>query len=166
MPPAVMPMPAIRPLTEAEYAAWKQGTIPSYAREKVASGAWAESDAIDKAQAEFESLLPDGRDTKDNHLFAVLDADGSQVGVLWFAVKDRANTRIAYIYNIEVSPEHQRKGHAERALRALEQEVKTLGLEGIALHVFGHNRGAQALYTKLGYMPTNINMFKALPAGA
>ena len=41
-----------------------------------------------------------------------------------------------------------------------------LGLQGIALHVFGHNTGAQALYGKLGYVPTNINMFKAVPAGA
>lgn len=159
-------MPAIRPLTDAEYVAWKHETIPVYAREKVASGAWAESDAMDKARAEFESLLPGGKETKDNYLFAVLGADDAQVGVLWFAAKDRANARIAYIYNIEISPEHQRKGHAERALRALEEEVRRLGLEGIALHVFGHNRGAQALYTKLGYMPTNINMFKALPAGA
>ena len=62
--------------------------------------------------------------------------------------------------------EHRRQGHAERALRALEAEVGRLGLQGIALHVFGHNTGAQALYGKLGYVPTNINMFKAVPAGA
>jgi predicted GNAT family acetyltransferase len=31
-----------------------------------------------------------------------------------------------------------------------------------ALHVFGHNTTAQALYAKLGYSPTNINLFKAL----
>jgi len=159
-------MPFIRPLTDAEYAAWKQESIPAYAKEKVASGAWAEVDAVDKARVEFESLLPSGKDTKDNYLFAVLDANDARVGLLWFAVKDRANAQIAYIYNIEVAPEHQRKGHAERALRAVEEEAKWLGLEGIALHVFGHNTGAQALYTKLGYLPTNINMFKAVPTGA
>jgi RimJ/RimL family protein N-acetyltransferase len=37
-----------------------------------------------------------------------------------------------------------------------------LGLSGIALHVFGHNHGAQALYAKLGFVATNINLFKSL----
>ena len=160
------PMRVIRPLTDAEYAAWKQDTIPSYAHEKVKSGAWDQAGALEKTRQEFESVLPGGKDTKDNHLFAVVATDDTQVGVLWFAVKDRATARVAYIYNIEISPEHQRKGHAERALRALEGEVESLGLQGTALHVFGHNKAAQALYTKLGYLPTDISMYKAVPTGA
>ena len=36
------------------------------------------------------------------------------------------------------------------------------GLETLALHVFGHNPGARALYEKLGYEITNINMAKHL----
>lgn len=46
----------------------------------------------------------------------------------------------------------------------VEAEGHERGLTGIALHVFGQNTGAQALYQKLGYLPTNINMFKQLPA--
>jgi ribosomal protein S18 acetylase RimI-like enzyme len=86
--------------------------------------------------------------------------------MVWFALKERAGTQIAHLYNIEISPGHQHQGHAQRALRALEKEVQRLGLSGIALHVFGHNTSAQALYTKLGYVPTNINMFKAVGTGA
>ncbi len=41
-------------------------------------------------------------------------------------------------------------------------QAQKRGLSGIALHVFGQNTGAQALYQKLGYLPTNINMFKPL----
>ena len=37
------------------------------------------------------------------------------------------------------------------------------GLSGIALHVFGHNREARALYRKLGYVATNINLYKPVP---
>jgi ribosomal protein S18 acetylase RimI-like enzyme len=75
--------------------------------------------------------------------------------------------RIAYIYDLAIDPAHQRRGHATRALRALEEEVHALGLAGIALHVFGHNVGAQTLYAKLGYEPTNINMYKPVAkAGA
>lgn len=159
-------MPTIRPISDAEYDAWVQETIPSYAREKVASGAWDESDALEKSKQELATLLPGGKETKDNHLFAVVGANGTQVGILWFAVKDRGKARIAYVYNIEIFPEYQRQGHARRALLALEEEVRTLGLGGIALHVFGHNTRAQALYAKLGYHATNINMYKAVVTGA
>ena len=44
----------------------------------------------------------------------------------------------------------------------MEAEVQKRGLAGIALHVFGHNTGAQALYHRLGFVTTNINMFKQL----
>jgi ribosomal protein S18 acetylase RimI-like enzyme len=40
--------------------------------------------------------------------------------------------------------------------------VHQRGLAGIALHVFGHNAGAQVLYERLGFKATNINKFKAL----
>ena len=155
-------MPVIRPMSQIEYASWVSETIPAYAKDKVASGAWADTEALEKSKAEFESLLPDGRDTKDTFLYVVLGEDETRVGMLWFAVKERAGNRIAYLYNIEIASEHRRKGHAQRALRALEAEVQSLGLAGIALHVFGHNTSAQALYVKLGYLPTNINMYKAV----
>ena len=32
----------------------------------------------------------------------------------------------------------------------------------ISLHVFGHNRVARALYEKLGYETTNVNMTEKL----
>jgi len=81
---------------------------------------------------------------------------------LWFAVQTKFNARIAYVFDVSVRPERQREGHAYRAFLALEDEVRRRGLSGIALHVFGHNPGAQALYAKLGYRPTNINMYKPL----
>lgn len=155
-------MTVIRPISESEYAAWVRETIPGYAKEKVASGAWSADGALEKSKAELESLLPDGRDTKDNFLNAILAEDGAPVGMLWFAIKERADGRIAYLYNIEVASGHRRQGHAQRALEALEDEVRRLGLAGIALHVFGHNTSAHTLYARLGYLPTNIHMFKAV----
>jgi ribosomal protein S18 acetylase RimI-like enzyme len=159
-------MSVIRAISDAEYASWAQETIPAYAKDKVESGAWSEAESLEKSRAELEALLPEGKDTKDNFLFSILAEDGVPVGMLWFSVKERAGDRIAYVYNIEVAAMHRRKGHAQRALQALELETKRLGLAGIALHVFGHNTTAQALYAKLGYVPTNISMFKAVRTGA
>lgn len=160
-------MSALRPMKKSEYAAWLAESIPAYAADKIASGRWAEADALELSKKENDELLPQGLETPDNYLFAIVDSDSEEVGMLWFAVKTKFNARIAYVYDVSVKPSRQREGHAIRAFLALEQEVRTRGLAGIALHVFGHNAGARALYAKLGYEPTNLSLFKSVPpAGA
>lgn len=157
-------MPVLRPMTPAEYVAWLKESIPAYAADKVASGQWSENESLQLSRKNLEALLPQGLTTPDNFLYTIEDSDSSPVGVLWFAVQTRFNSRVAYVYDVEIWPHHRRKGHAYRAFCALEQEVRRLGWSGIALHVFGHNAEAQSLYAKLGFRPTNINLFK--PVGA
>ena len=155
-------MTKLRPMTETEYASWLAQAIPAYAADKVSSGQWSEADSVALSTQEHAALLPDGLGTPDNYLYTLEDEHGSSVGMLWFAVTTKFNARAAYVFDIDVKPEHQRRGHAHRAFRALEDEVRRLGLAGIALHVFGNNKAARALYAKLGFEPTNINLFKAI----
>ena len=105
-------------------------------------------------------MLPLGLETPENHLYAIVDSQSALVGILWFAVKKKFDARIAYVFDVSIRPERQREGHAMRAFLALEEEVRRLGLSGIALHVFGHNAGARALYERLGFRPTNLSLFK------
>ena len=149
-------------MTHTEYAAWRTEAVPAYAADKVASGQWAEGESLQLSTKEYEELLPQGLETPDNHLYTVLDQEGSPVGMLWFAVQTKFNARIAYVFDVGVHENRQRQGHGSCALVELEGEVQRLGLAGIALHVFGHNTGAQALYAKLGYQPTNISLYKHL----
>jgi ribosomal protein S18 acetylase RimI-like enzyme len=158
--------PALRPMTASEYAEWLVESIPAYAQDKVSSGQWSAEESLEQSRREHDELLPQGLETPDNHFFAIVDARSVAVGMLWFAVTTKFNARIAYVYDVSVRPERQREGHAKRAFLALEDEVQRLGLGGIALHVFGHNAGARALYAGLGYQPTNINLFKSLGAAA
>jgi ribosomal protein S18 acetylase RimI-like enzyme len=44
----------------------------------------------------------------------------------------------------------------------METLVKEQGVDMIALHVFGYNVGAQAMYKKLGFEVTDISMKKWL----
>jgi ribosomal protein S18 acetylase RimI-like enzyme len=161
-------MPILRPITLDEYATWLAATIPAYAAEKVASGQWPEATAIEQSTQEYADLLPLGPATPENHLFTIIDADAdadaAAVGVLWFAVKTRFNARIAYVFDVSIRPERQRQGHALRAFQALDGAVRKLGLAGIALHVFGHNMAARALYDKLGFEATSINLYKRVDA--
>ena len=148
-------------MTEAEFSAYLEAAIPEFARDKVASGQWAEASAIELSRQGYAELLPEGVSTPDNHLYTIRD-DGAAVGMLWFAAQERAAQRIAYVYDILIDAQHQRKGHATRAFAALEDGVTKLGLSGIALHVFAHNAGALALYQRLGFQATNINMLKRI----
>lgn len=155
-------MTVLRPMTKQEYAAWVEESIPAYAAEKVASGQWSKEESLELSRKENSELLPQGIDTPDNHFYTIVDEQLNAVGMLWFAVKTKFNSRVAYVFDVNIAPERQREGHALRAFIALEAEVQNLGLSGIALHVFGHNTGARALYAKLGFHPTNISLFKAL----
>jgi ribosomal protein S18 acetylase RimI-like enzyme len=159
-------MSTLRPITAAEFDAWLQDAIPAFAADKVASGEWREDTALEQSRKAHSDLLPDGIDTKDNYLYAILGEEGQQVGFLWFAVRPRGRGSIAYVYSVDVWPRHRRQGHAHRAFIELESEVARLGLDGIALHVFGHNKIGRALYAKLGYEPTNINLYKPVGLGS
>ena len=157
----------LKPMSEEAFAWYQEHSAPNYARDKVASGDWEEDEADAKARRMFADMLPQGLGTPDNHLYEIVDEwDDVTVGMLWFAIEERGGDRIAYVCDIFVKPEHQRKGHASRAFRALEDKVKTLGLSGIGLNVFGNNVQAHRLYERLGYEPLNIYMWKPVVQSA
>jgi len=155
-------MTTLQPMTEADYPPWRTQSIADYAQEKQRSGQWDAADADKQAQAAFAELLPAGLHTPGHHLYTIVDATGTSVGAIWIARQEQPCGPVAFIYDLVVWPAHRRQGHGEAAMRALEHEVLRLGFAGLALHVFGHNEVARALYARLGYAPTNIHMFKPL----
>ena len=145
------------------FAGYLDSSVAGYAQDNIDSGRWPAEGALERSRADFDSLLPQGLATPDNYLFEIQNGeDGSTVGYLWFAVVVKHGLRSAYVYDLEVKPEHRRQGHAKRAFEALEARVAALGLSSIGLHVFGHNPGAQSLYSQLGYTVTGINMIKQI----
>jgi GNAT superfamily N-acetyltransferase len=153
-------------MTEAGYARFMAASTAGYAQDKIAAGQWTAETALARSQAEFAGLLPQGLATPEHHLFDIVDAaTGQAVGHLWFALEDRLGIRVAYVYDLAVWPEHQRRGHATRAFEAMELLVRAHNVWRIDLHVFGHNPGAQALDATLGYRVTSVMMGKALDAG-
>jgi ribosomal protein S18 acetylase RimI-like enzyme len=155
-------MMTLVPMTHTEYFTFVSVAIPAYATDKVASGQWSEAESLDLARQSFHALLPRGLETPDHHLFTICDESAHSLGLLWMAVQKRADKRVAYIYDIHIDPPNRRRGYATGALLALEHKAHELGFSGIVLHVFGQNAGAQALYAKLGFVATNITMFKCL----
>lgn len=153
----------LQPMTEAAFQRFWQASVADYAREKVTAGQWPAETAPAQSANEFAHLLPQGLATPDHHLYEIICPDtGQTVGHLWFAIEVRHGLRMAYVYDLAVQPEHQRRGHASRAFKAMEARVRALNAWRIDLHVFGHNPSAQALYASLGYRVTSLTMAKSL----
>jgi len=134
----------------------------AYAKDHVLAGSWGANEALAKATAQFDQLLPQGIDTPDHFFYEVNDSSGCGVGYLWFAVVGSGEARAGYVYSIRIRPDQQGKGNGKAALLALESVAAEMRLPTIRLNVFGHNPGAEALYRSLGYEVTSSSMRKRL----
>lgn len=150
-------------MSETEFNRYQSTAIQDYADEHIRSGKWSAAEGLAEAAKVHQELLPQGLHTKDHYFWSLFLSESQEnIGMLWFASVERAGKRIAYVYDFAINPEWRRRGYGEQAFRLMEEKVKSMGLSSIALHVFGHNQGAYALYQKMGYMATNINMSKSL----
>jgi len=153
------------PMTEAEFRAYLERTIPEYAAEHVRAGNWHPAEALEKARESFDRYLPNGLASEKQHLYTLREAGtGAAAGMLWFSVNDQRVRPMAFILDIVILPEFRRRGYATQALGLLEEKVGALGIDYIGLHVFAHNAAARDLYAKVGYEETDIHMAKTLGA--
>ena len=150
-------------MTSVAYEKYLRDAVVKYAESNVSSGRWPKEGSIERSKAAYAELLPLGTKTPDNHLYEIrADAGSETVGMLWFAIVKRNGIRSAFVYDVFVDPKFRNQGHATRAFKALEDIARERDISNIGLHVFSFNRGAQALYEKLGYAVTGINMIKRL----
>jgi ribosomal protein S18 acetylase RimI-like enzyme len=152
-------MISIVPMEQAAFSRFLLRTIPEYAHEKVTAGNWPLEGSVERAQEEYQKLLPDGLATPTNHLYSIERA-GEDVGVIWLAALEDLDD--GFILELYVNEDARGQGVASAAMRLLEGEAKRLGFKKLGLHVFGHNVIARGLYEKLGFAITNINMAKSL----
>lgn len=151
----------LRPMTQAEYESYLASAIADYAEDKVQAGNWPAEGALERSAKEFEKYLPMGLETPGNEVCTLVDtARGIRVGMIWYALLPESTQPIWFIFDFSIDPEQRRRGYAVQALTALEEEARAQGIKSIELHVFGHNTAARALYEKMGFEITNINMRK------
>jgi ribosomal protein S18 acetylase RimI-like enzyme len=155
-------MVQLAPMTEGEFRDYLKGAIKGYAEEKVKAGNWTPEEALQRSEGEFTQLLPQGVATPNQHLFTIYDAERNRVGFIWLAVQDRGSKESGFIYDFAIYPAYRRRGYGAATLRAIEETARRFGLSEIGLHVFAHNATARALYEKMGYEVTNINMHKEI----
>jgi len=146
-----------------EFEPYMVNLLVQYKSDKIAAGNISPEDAEDKIEKEIQTLLPQGMETPNHRFFQIFDPEiSSKVGIVWVYFNPEDSRNQAFIYDVEISESYRRQGYASQAMLKLEDDLRDQGVKKIGLHVFGFNTGAQALYRKLGYQVTNIQMSKQI----
>ena len=154
-------MVKLTPMAQEDFAAYLERSVREYAAEHVKTGNWKESESLEKSRAEFNKLLPNGLQSKDEFVYSIVDeSTGRKLGILWVEVKMDETPRRAFGYDFWIAEEFRGKGFGKQALMALDEILKSKDVEFMGLHVFGHNTNAFELYKKMGFEITNVQMKK------
>ena len=136
----------LKPMNEAEYAAFYRLSLESYADNLCRDGGFASREkALAEAREEMAELLPSGLETPRQFLLSVYDETQTPAGYLWY---DLLGASKAFIDDLMIFPDFRRRGYALEALRLLEEALQ---VPHVALHVFEGNRAARSLFEKAGY---------------
>ena len=141
----------LKPMNQDIYNNYIQNAISQYAEEGAKSRKINFDEALQLANVEFNSLLPDGLQSKNQFLNIIVNDENENIGIMWFSTESNHGDNEAFIYDIEVNKEYRGKGYGRESMKLLESKVKELNLEVIGLHVFLHNEIAYSLYNKIGY---------------
>jgi ribosomal protein S18 acetylase RimI-like enzyme len=148
-------MITLEPMQQEDFDRVIENEIKGYAAEHVRNGNWPEEGSLERARQEFDSLLPQGIHTPDQFLWSLMDEE-QKVGFLWVQVKEGK----AFIYDFLIHEEFRGKGYGKQALTAMDEKLRSMNVESVALHVFGDNITAQELYKRMGFEITNMHMQK------
>jgi ribosomal protein S18 acetylase RimI-like enzyme len=156
----------MRPMASAEYDGFRAKLIREYGAEHVQAGHWTEAEAPARAAEEIDRLLPQAAATPGMLLLVGETDAGEFAGHVWVALRhgDEAD-QSAWIYDIEVRPEHRGHGYGRLLLAAAERETAARGVGVIGLNVFGRNHVARGLYESSGYEVSTVQMRKVLLGG-
>ena len=153
----------LAPMREDAYDPFMELSMQDQAEGHVREGRWTSEEAAAnmlKLQAQF---LPQGLKTP-GHFFYTLETDVAKekVGSLWFTLEEHEGEKAIFVMDIQIDPQHRRKGYGTEAFLLMEEKAREMGIHIITLHVFSDNTSAKAMYEKLGYIgPSNL-MIKRL----
>ncbi|MGX7148820.1 GNAT family N-acetyltransferase [Enterococcus ureasiticus] len=153
----------LKEMTVTDYKKYLSFAIKDYAQDKVTAGTWNEDEAIALATKSFNELLPEGKDTKNEYLYSIVDdSTEKKVGFLWVHLNKTLYDSKFFIYDFIVFEDFRNLGYGRQTIACLDKKAKEMNVSQIDLHVFAHNKGAIHLYEQTGFIPTDISMSKQI----
>ncbi len=146
-------MLTLRPMRSDEFPGYLGYFVPDYTDEIATNYGLTPTDARSQAERETARDLPLGAETTSQTLLCIEDGS-TLLGYLWINVADG----IAFINDFHILPAHQGQGHGKAALLVLRMRLASDGVTQIRLRVAAGNPRAQALYQRMGFRTTGINM--------
>lgn len=158
-----MPEVVTRPMTSAEFESLRARLVHDYAAEHVAAGNWTAEVAESRAAEQTDQLLPQGVNTPGVIMLMAETTKGESVGFLWLALeRNPGSGGGAWIYDIEILPNHRGQGFGRALLKVAEAEAVAHGVDTIGLNVFGRNSVARNLYASAGYQVSSMHLTRKL----
>jgi GNAT superfamily N-acetyltransferase len=148
----------LRTMTAAEYQAATEHREAESVR--VLSRTMPEELARERVAAGTARFLPDGLETAGHHLLTAENDQGEAVGNTWVGPDPAGNAEAAWLYDINVFAQHQRRGYGTAILAAIEDLIAAEGRSALGLNVVGDNTAAIALYRRGGYDVASMVMRK------
>jgi ribosomal protein S18 acetylase RimI-like enzyme len=151
----------LRPMDAADFTAWTEPAITSYAEDIARSQGAGLDAALSVARAQFAHMLGDGLDTPHTWLFVIVDEAGVDAGSLWLGANPQFEDT-GFVYDILIHEGRRGEGLGRAAMLSAEEVLRHAGYAKIQLSVFGFNDGARRLYESLGYDEVARTMTKSL----
>jgi len=137
-----------REMSDDEFEKFAEWDILDYSQDLIKSGICNEENAFESAKKSFNELLPQGKYTKDNFIYVVVNSDNKSVGFIWY---QKYKEDIAFICDFLIVEKFRKQGYGKKTLLLVEKEAKEKGLNKILLNVFRYNKPAFSLYKSLEY---------------
>ncbi len=143
----------LRTMTAREYGDFLTYSKIHHADELMKEINLTADEALQETEKELKEMLPDGLDTKDNHLMVIEEmADQRIVGFIWYLSEWTGGVKQVFLCDFVIYEPERRKGYATAALGEMEKHAKTHGCEESVLFVANDNAAARNLYAKCGYV--------------
>ena len=150
----------LREMSEEEFLNFLSVSADSYARDRMKTDFESYETALEKAIAQRNQLLPQGRKTPLHHFYHLTSEKNPILGSGWLKVDPTSGE--AYLYQITVEESFRGQGVGKSLLQMMEAEAKRLGGRVMWLNVMAHNPVAKSLYEGAGYGTATLHMNKLL----
>lgn len=142
-----------RRMNSQEFESYSEYSVKDYANDLVKAKKRTQEEADVQAQKEFSTMLPEGINTKDNHLMIIEDvSSGISVGIIWYLYEIVKGTKQVFLSDFFIYEQERRKGYATLALAEMEHNAIEDSCKESIIFVWKHNPPGVNLYTKCGYI--------------